>query len=132
MFVSFPVPCDDVFSVCVLLHPGGCGGGDDCDGDGGFGGGKSVAEYRDAESVERAVRELKDSELQGRRMFVRKVGSYHFVRLCVCVCVCVCVLVHVCVVIVQKYMCVVCVCVCVPSCTCLWNAAMFVGVSCAY
>ena len=35
---------------------------------------KSVAEYRDAESVERAVTELKDSELQGRRMFVRKVG----------------------------------------------------------
>ena len=47
--------------------------------------GSSVAEYSDAKSVEWAVMELKDSELQGRRILVRKVGQ------CVCMCVCMCV-----------------------------------------
>ena len=93
------------FRLCAA-PAGGYGGGDDCDGDGRWiwwwsssamaGEIKSVAEYRDADSVERAVMELKDSELQGRRMFVRKVGSCP-ISTCLCVCgdrqdVCVCAL----------------------------------------
>lgn len=44
--------------------------------------------FEDSESAKRAVRELNDAELDGRRLFLREVcGSFSVVGLLLCVCV---------------------------------------------